>query len=150
MRLVLIERPDGGVSIMQMVETADGGAEIAKWEAGSGARVVGWYEVGATDLPSDRTFREAWTHIGAGKCAVDMSKARSLQMDRIRASRDAELAKLDGPAIRALEQGDADAMAEIARQKQRLRDIPQTFNLTQAETPEALAAIWPAGLPSST
>ncbi|MFZ5789787.1 MAG: phage tail assembly chaperone [Pseudomonadota bacterium] len=144
---VLIARSDGGVSIMQMIDIGDVAAEIAKWEAASGTKAVEWREVATADLPQDRTFRDAWTHAGGGKCAVDMPKARAIHMERIRKARDAELAKLDVPYLKAQERGDQAAMAQIAAQKQALRDIPQTFDLTQAMTPEALEAIWPKDLP---
>jgi len=77
---------------------------------------------------------------------VNMAKARAIHMDAIRGVRDAELAALDIPFIRALESGDTDAQAKIARTKQILRDIPQTFDLT-AKTPMQLKNKWPAELP---
>lgn len=99
-----------------------------------------------SDIPSDRTFREAW-ECSSGRVAVNMDKAREIHMDRIRKVRDRELAKLDVEYQRADERGDATAKAQVAARKQALRDIPQTFDLTQAKTPEELKALWPEGLP---
>lgn len=80
---------------------------------------------------------------------VNMSKARAIHMNVIRGVRDAELAALDLPYMRALEAGDTAAQARIARDKQTLRDIPQTFDLA-ARSPEQLKGKWPVELPART
>jgi hypothetical protein len=79
-----------------------------------------------------------------------MAKARVIHLAEIRRVRDAELAALDVPFMRAIETGDRDAQAAIAQQKQTLRDIPQTFDLANARTPEQLKALWPDGLSMGT
>ena len=61
--------------------------------------------------------------------------------------RNAELVKLDLPSLRAMEAGDTSAQPTIATEKQPLRDIPQTFDLT-TDTPELLKAKWPTELPA--
>jgi len=76
---------------------------------------------------------------------VNMEKARAIHLDVIRGVRNAELAALDVPFMRAVEAGDTEAQATIATKKQTLRDIPQTFELT-ARTPEELKGKWPAEL----
>ena len=76
---------------------------------------------------------------------VNMSKARGIHMDKIRAVRNKELAKKDIEFMKALEADDGSHKA-IAVEKQVLRDIPQTFDLT-TETPEELKNKWPEGLP---
>lgn len=76
---------------------------------------------------------------------VNMEKARAIHLDVIRGVRNAELAALDVPFMRAVEAGDTEAQATIAAKKQTLRDIPQTFELT-ARTPEELKGKWPAEL----
>lgn len=81
---------------------------------------------------------------------VNMAKARAIHLAEIRRVRDAELAALDIPFMRAIEAGDRDAQAMIAQQKQTLRDIPQTFDLTTVRTPEQLKALWPDGLSMGT
>jgi len=144
---IAIERADGGVSIMHIPEGADPAAEVEKWQTTMlpGEAAVGWHEISDNDIPTDRTFRSAWK-ISDKAIAVDMDKARDIQMDRIRSARDAELAALDLPSLRAIEAGDDAKSAEIASQKQALRDLPQTLDLTKATTPEELAAIWPEAL----
>jgi hypothetical protein len=82
-----------------------------------------------------------------GTPKVNMAKARGVHMDKIRVVRDAELVKKDLTSLRAIEAGDTSAQARIATEKQTLRDIPQTFDLT-TDTPEELKAKWPSELPA--
>ena len=77
---------------------------------------------------------------------VNMAKARGIHMDRIRQVRNKELANLDVPFMKALEDGDTDVQVTLKVKKQELRDIPQTFDLT-TDTPEQLKELWPEGLP---
>lgn len=90
----------------------------------------------------------AWEMDTDGTPKVNMTKARAVQMDRIRVIRDRELAAKDIVFMRAVEDGNADAQATIKTEKQNLRDIPQTFDITTGvDTPEKLKAKWPDGLP---
>ena len=77
---------------------------------------------------------------------VNMTKARTIHMDAIRVVCNAELVKEDVTFMRAVEAGDASEQARVASEKQALRDIPQTLDLT-TDTPEELKAIWPVELP---
>jgi len=77
--------------------------------------------------------------------SVNMTKARAIHMDKIRTVRNKQLADLDVPFMRAVETGDASELARIASEKQVLRDIPQTLDLT-TDTPVELKAIWPIEL----
>ena len=80
---------------------------------------------------------------------VDMAKARAIHMDRIRSSRNKELAAKDITFMRAVEAEDTDAQATIKTKKQTLRDLPATFNITTGvDTPEKLKAKWPTELPA--
>jgi hypothetical protein len=89
----------------------------------------------------------AWEMDTDGTPKVNMAKARGVHMDTIRVVRDAELVKKDLVSLRAIEAGDTSAQATIATEKQVLRDIPQTFDLT-TDTPEELKAKWPSELPA--
>ena len=96
----------------------------------------------------DRTFRDAWECPG-DKLGCNMTKARLIHLAKIRKVRNEELVKLDVPFMRAVEVGDTDAQATIATEKQVLRDIPATFDITtDVGTPELLKAKWPAELPA--
>jgi len=78
---------------------------------------------------------------------VNMPKARGIQMDKIREVRNKELAKKDIEFMKALEADDGSHKV-IAVEKQELRDIPQTFDLTtDNDSPEELKQKWPEGLP---
>ena len=91
----------------------------------------------------------AWEMDADGFPTVNMPKARGVHMDKIRVVRNAELVKKDLPSLRALEDGDTDAQATIAAEKQTLRQIPQTFDLTtDNDTPLELEAKWPSELPA--
>jgi hypothetical protein len=101
-----------------------------------------------TDIPSDSYFRSVWEFgDDATPIKINMPKARGIHMDNIRQVRNAELAAKDITFMRAVEAGDTSAQATIGAEKQTLRDIPQTFDLT-TDTPEELKAKWPAELPA--
>jgi hypothetical protein len=100
------------------------------------------------EVPTDRTFRDAWDWNTQANLHVDMPKARVIHMDAIRVVRNAELAAKDITFMRAVEAGDTAAQATIGTAKQVLRDIPATFDITtDAGTPELLKAKWPTELP---
>lgn len=101
----------------------------------------------------DRYFRKAWVcppHLTGTPptCHCDMVLARNVHMNQIRKVRDVELGKLDDPFMRALETANTLDQQRIAAQKQVLRDIPQTFDLSSYTTPAALKAAWPVELPA--
>ena len=96
----------------------------------------------------NRDFRDAW-EAPTDELAVNMTKARVIHLAEIRRVRDAELVKKDVPFMRAVEAGDTDAQATIATEKQVLRDIPATFDITTGvTTPVQLKARWPTELPA--
>jgi len=103
------------------------------------------------DLPEtlgQDSYFEAW-EINDGVASVNMTKARAIHLVAIRRVRDAELVKKDVPFMRAVEDADTDAQATIKTEKQVLRDLPATFDITtDAGTPELLKAKWPVELPA--
>lgn len=96
-------------------------------------------------IPADRTFRNAWEH-GGDKVAVNMDRARTIHLDRIREVRNAALVALDVETMKAVGKGDPEVLGTVEAQKQALRDIPQVLDLTVAQTPDELKAIWPEEL----
>ena len=81
--------------------------------------------------------------------SVNMTKARAIHLAEIRKVRNAELAAKDITFMRAVEAGDASAQSTIGTEKQTLRDLPATFDLTtDVDTPEKLKAKWPTELPA--
>lgn len=161
---IVYARPDGGVAVVAPVISLDDPETMTEEEAI--ARALALLPQDATpaqiidviDLPQDLSFREAWQltatddaeaggpTIGGGRIFIDMERAREIHMDRIRRARDVELAKLDIDFMRAIEAGDLDEQAEIALHKQRLRDTPQTFDLSGYATPAELKEAWPVDL----
>ena len=111
----------------------------------SGVSGTAYHEITDARVP-ERIFRGAWGW--TGKITTNMAKARVIHLNRIRKVRDAELAKLDVPYLLALETGDATEQQRIASLKQQLRDIPQTFGLSQFSTAATLNRAWPPELPN--
>jgi len=114
---------------------------------------IPYREVDESELPAENalrgkeeTFRDAWEDTGR-TVEVNMPKARDIHMNRIRSARNLALAAQDVALFKAIEGGDVAEQAKIAALKQTLRDIPQTFRLDGAQTPEALKALWPSELP---
>ena len=106
------------------------------------------HECDSADLPVDDYFFSAWAWAGT-EVNVNMTKARVIHMDVIRTARNAELVAKDITFMRAVESGDTDAQSTIATEKQVLRDIPATFDITTGvDTPEKLKAKWPTELPA--
>ena len=92
----------------------------------------------------------AWEMDVDGRPKVNIAKARIIQMDHIRMVRDRELQRLDIDALRAVGTGDTAKGTAVEAEKQVLRDLPQTFDLSSYTTPVELAAAWPAELPEAT
>jgi hypothetical protein len=77
---------------------------------------------------------------------VNMTKAVEIKKDMIRAERAPILDGLDVAFMRAVEAGDSKKQAEIAAQKQALRDATKDPAIAAAKTPEELKAVVPAAL----
>jgi hypothetical protein len=138
MSVAIYEDESGGTCIV----IAAAGFDLATEAANAGKP---FQIVSRASLPGSRVFRDAWKP-GQGRVDVDLIKAQKIHMGRIRAERDKALTSLDLDYLRADERGAAAEKVAIAAEKQRLRDLPETFDLTGAETPEALNALWPEGL----
>jgi hypothetical protein len=116
-------------------------AEIRK----SNIPFVGWRHASMSEVPNDRTFRNAWKD-GSTKVDVDMPKARNIWRDKMREARVSKLSTLDAAYLRADEVGDAQLKRTIATQKQVLRDVTTLPAIEAAKTPEELKAVWPVEL----
>jgi hypothetical protein len=127
MKRIIYTNSDGGVSVIVPAPECELSIEeIAAKDVPAGAD----YEiVNVADIPSDRTFRNAWFHDKTSapqKVGVDMGKAKELTKERLRAERAPLLAAQDVAFQRAMESG-ADTTAIVA-EKQRLRDITMLAN----------------------
>lgn len=149
-RRIVYTRPDGRISIVTPSRNIDEAHmtddEIFQRALSKlPADAINLQTITFDQIPNDRTFRNAWEHSG-NKVQVNMNKAREIHMNQIREVRDKKLASLDVETIKALGSGNSNAVAVVEAQKQKLRDIPQTLDLTKATTPEELKAIWPEEL----
>ena len=133
-------RPDDATDDDVLDECMRRNIETGVLPAGVAYRIVE-----ASVVPTQRLFRNAWSDDG-DEIAVDMSKARDIHMDAIRVDRDKKLTELDVTFMRAVEDDDSDAQSAASVEKQALRDIPETFDLSSASTPEQLTALWPEDL----
>lgn len=147
MNVIVYTRPDGGMTVsypVRNINEPDVSEEFIIQRAWSKIPpdAIEPRLIFTEDIPQDRTFRDAWEHDGE-KVRVNMDKARVIHMNRIRKVRDKVLADLDIETIKALGQGDKIIMDAVEGQKRRLRNLPQTFDLSKAKTPEELQTLWP-------
>ena len=80
---------------------------------------------------------------------INLDKAREIHKDKMREARTPKLAALDVQFMRAVEQADAAKQAEIAAEKQALRDVTKDPDIAAATDVEELKAAWPEILGSS-
>ena len=95
-------------------------------------------EASSLTVPADRTFRGAWQFNGDA-VEVDMTNALAIHKDNLRAERSPRLADLDVQYMKALEAGTG--AAEIASEKETLRNITDDARLAAATTPDELKAL---------
>ena len=89
-------------------------------------------------VPTDRTFREAWS-FNEAVVEINMTAAKVIHKDNLRAERAPRLAELDVAYMKALEAGSgADA---VATSKTTLRNITDDARIDAATTPDALKAL---------
>jgi hypothetical protein len=137
---IIYSTPDGGIAVITPTGSLPIEQVLAK-DVPSGATGI---IVEADAIPSDRSFRGAWTRDGAA-ITHDMAKAREIHRDRIRAARDPKLTALDVAVQRELEKPNPNT-AQIFAQKQSLRDAPANPAINAATTISQLKAAWDATL----
>jgi len=138
-------RADGGITIVvaspkSSIERVLGPLTYEEYEAHVWKRsipedAINPRYVDHDEVPTDRAFRNAWVdRDGITHC---MDKCRAIHMDKIRSARDKKLKELDIETMRGI---------DVQAEKQILRDIPTTIDLSAADTPEDLKKIWPQQL----
>lgn len=120
--------------------------EISRTFAGSTAQPVRYRRVDASEVPRDRTFRNALADDG-GRLSHRMPRAREIHLARLREARQPMLDQLDRDWMRANGRGDSKEMAAIEARRQVLRDLPATIGIEKAKTTDELKAMWPANIP---
>ena len=97
---------------------------------------IGSVIVNTSDLPTDDYFFDAW-ELTNGVITINLTKAKEITKNRLRAKREPLLAAQDVLFQRALESNSN--ISDIVAEKQRLRDITSLAN--SATTLENLRAI---------
>lgn len=98
-----------------------------------------------SSLPENRMFRDAWCKCSKNeKVVINEDKAKELHMERIRAVRNKKLEDLDKESIRYL--ANADKLKEVEEEKQKLRDIPQNFEVDKFDLKDPTKG-WPKDIP---
>ena len=72
---------------------------------------------------------------------INPDKAKAIWKDKWREARKPLLASLDIEFMKAVESGDSGKQAEVAAQKQALRDVTQTE--IAGNSPDEIKAVWP-------
>lgn len=150
---IVYTRPDGGVSICHPVISLDDPADFSEDDALARALAsdiphdaINPTIIDRSDVPEDRSFRDAWRHDGAAAIGHDIEKCRSIHRDRMRAARGPMLAALDVEYQRADESGDVERKRAISAKKQALRDVTKHPAIDAATSPSDLKAVWPQAL----
>lgn len=151
---IVYTRPDGGMSIVCpapefMARFPDEESALQRVMERLPADISDITICEVSEIPTDRTFRDAWQRDKTPSpdvVGIDMEKARTIHMDRIRERRNAKLQALDAPWMRAMGQGDSATASQVEGERQKLRDVPQRFDLKKARTPDELKALWPSEL----
>jgi hypothetical protein len=152
-KVIVYERPaDGGVDV---VLPAAGARRPGEGEDDWLARValaavptgVAWRSIERGELPASRRWREAW-RMTAGGVVVDLTAARSVREQELRARRETVLSELR-EAIEAAEDGGETARLVNLRQRRRaIRALDATLagRLAELHTTEELEQYVPAEL----
>lgn len=145
--IIIFEGEAGGCSIV--VPNPDSGLTMDELAASVVPSGVPYRIVEDTEIPTDRTYRDAWeVDLAGGRIIHNMAKARDIHKDHMRRVRKPLLEALDQQYLRADERraaGNADK-AQVAAQKQALREVTRHAGIVTASTPEELKAVWPAEL----
>lgn len=159
---IAITRPDGGVSIMSFLTVGRGnslpnGADWLDKAIGSWSRpptdavvaeevaraipdAVAWQRILDSEVPKDRTFRDALV-VKGGALTHDMETARELARDMLRHQRAAVMPELDGEWMRAIGQDKKAEADKIEADRQVWRDAPADPKIDAAQTTGELALI---------
>lgn len=140
MKNYIVKKNDGTISIVKPIP--DVPQEIIIRDIKKIPGYLSHREIDDSTIPADRYFRDAWVDDDI-KIKVNMPKAREIHMNHLRRIRAEILPKLDVDYLEADELNDSLTKKEIAAKKKALRDMPQTYDLTTAKTPEELKAMIP-------
>lgn len=119
---ILIEREDGGVSVMQDVPEDQLERNLSEWakHQAPGEGYVSHRQVAASEIPTDRTFRNAWVE-NKGKIVFDLPKCKNIAHDKRRRERAAAFAPLDIEATIPAKAAEAEAKRQVIRDADALK-----------------------------
>ena len=102
-------------------------------------------EASKATVPSDRSFREAWS-LNGSVISEDLAKAKEIFKDKIREVRAPLLEAEDVTYMKALEADDSSAKSASVAKKNELRGAPAAAAITNATTIAELKAAWDSDL----
>jgi len=104
--------------------------------------VVSWFIIDAKQIPTDRTYRNAWVGTN-GKDGIthDMPKAREYHRTLLRHERGDKLAALDAKWMRATGRGNKAEQDAVEAERQKWRDAPADPRIDAAQSVEELKQI---------
>lgn len=127
---IIMKCTDGSIQVMTLVGDPDLSEVLRKWGDVHPGKYLSHREVPDTAIPTDREFREAWIDVTPESVIdIDMVKAKTIHLERIRTKRNAKLAELDKEGIKAQDTGDETELEKIRKKKQKLRDLPETIKI---------------------
>lgn len=98
-----------------------------------------------SELPQDRTYRDAWIDNGSS-IHCDIERAKKSHLEKVRHARAPLLEQLDRDWMRATGQGNKKEADAVEKRRQVLRDLPTKLGLDKVSTVEQLKAVWPSEL----
>lgn len=140
MRKIIYTRPDGGISVVGPVRntvgetlTTDEDIEQRAWnKLPADAINPQWVE--DSSIPTDRTFRDAWSQSGTD-IVVDMVRARDIQEKRIKTAQ----------RIKVRDILEREALGEnVASEKAAVRAVNPRVLVDSVSTTDELRAAFPA------
>ena len=130
---MFITHPQENNKVAIIIPTGDVNDAIKDVPAGVEYKIV-------ESLDIDNDYFDAYDFDAEAGAVVNIAKAKEVHYNKFRTARAPKLQKLDIDFMKAVETGDTAKQAEIAAQKQALRDV------TKIELPDDFAGIkatWP-------
>lgn len=135
MPFITYPQPNGQVAVIIPADPSLSIDEIAAKDVPEGLP----YKI-VDSLDIDNDFFNAYEFHAEDGAEVNIDKAKGIHLDKFRAARAPKLAALDIAFFKAVETSNEVKQAEIATQKQELRDITK---ITLPDTLPEIKAVWP-------
>ena len=123
--------------------------EVLRTSFGEGRSVARYRRVSPSEVPQDRTYRNAWKDDGTA-IVHDMPKAREIHRDRLRRMRVPLFEQNDIALADALVEGDEVARQAAVARRNALRDVTKHSAIDTAQTIEELKTAVPSALEGTT